>query len=824
GVVRIVHHGPNPLRIASLSIALKGATSCSYFSQSKGAVRYREKVLVSLHQSLLSTEETVPAYAGRIDIPFQLALPEPPDRLDHFRDAANRDADLAPEGNGGNTVDAASVGNDGDVPTGVLIGFDGERGRVDFGGSASVPVDEVSATVENGNGVGGAGSAGNLARVDQAAGSGSGGGGRSRGRNSHRNRSSIVDSELLRYAIRIANLLPPSTQMRGVSTSHSTGGTPFQARTAYVLTAEMRRSASTATVSAPLALARSYFWPDPPLTAAALVEPFVVHDPRTLPLLMHPEPRRWRSAPGDHPVEYDVEVSATTLGPGDAFRFAYRLAVARDAAAAGIRIRSVTLALREHRAVGSASRGGRSLRSSVDLARWVFDELDGDANESQLPHHPPARVDLADLRPQRKMRQLAASANYVSRHPSAAAADEYDLPDNPEVEPDTEPADINGRRRHNGLYADRDARLAVPLRFQPHPFPTPSFHDDPADPAHLPPPSLPTAGDLSVATLLASPSTVFTPSSPRPPPDPALLYPSLQPPGLSPASVDVRHSFAIRISFARAAQPPPPPHLAHPLHPPALHAPGAGRASAAPSLVPPAAPAAPSPAAASPDPAAAAAPPRPVVLECWCALGSVARADVDALLDQRPELVPPLDYDRICGGPATAAAGWLPKYERTDSAWDAGPPPSGEDESPSQLDPPQLDLPRPPSSSSSSSSSLASPSPSPFLSAATEGMSEDVDVPAPTRLPPFAPPSPPLQPPPPLTTTVSPVAGDVGFAGRVAGTHALLPPSPPPRDAGASGESAGLSWHPVVGGGGDSVGGEADTAAALEEVAGVRAE
>ena len=57
--------------------------------------------------------------------------------------------------------------------------------------------------------------------------------------------------------------------------------------------------------------------------------------------------------------------------------------------------------------------------------------------------------------------------------------------------------------------------------------------------------------------------------------------------------------------------------------------------------------------------------PPPIVQECWCVITSVGRSGVEGLLDQRPELVPPLDYDKIFGNGVV----WLPKYEERDSSW-----------------------------------------------------------------------------------------------------------------------------------------------------------
>lgn len=80
--------------------------------------------------------------------------------------------------------------------------------------------------------------------------------------------------------------------------------------------------------------------------------PMLVYDPRLIPLLMFPDPRRWRSSPGADPVEYDVEVGSIVLGPGEPVRFAYRIMVSSDAARRGVRIQSVAFTLVEKRIIG----------------------------------------------------------------------------------------------------------------------------------------------------------------------------------------------------------------------------------------------------------------------------------------------------------------------------------------------------------------------------------------------------------------------------------------------------------------------------------------
>lgn len=74
------------------------------------------------------------------------------------------------------------------------------------------------------------------------------------------------------------------------------------------------------------------------------INPFLVYDPRLIPHLLHPEVKRWRSAPASI-IEYDVEVGNTVLGPNDFLNFGYRLQVPFDASKKGIRIKQIDLVL-----------------------------------------------------------------------------------------------------------------------------------------------------------------------------------------------------------------------------------------------------------------------------------------------------------------------------------------------------------------------------------------------------------------------------------------------------------------------------------------------
>ncbi|KAJ3332187.1 hypothetical protein HDU76_001014, partial [Blyttiomyces sp. JEL0837] len=169
-----------------------------------------------------------------------------------------------------------------------------------------------------------------------------------------------VPSDLLRTAIRLSNLMPPSSHLLGRVLS-SPMAPPFEARVVYTLYAEYTEPTT------PFSFAAF-----PRLKSCAVnVDPFVVYDPRQIPMLIQPDARRWRSAPGDSPAEYEIEISSTTLGPNDVFRFSYRSAVSARDAALGVRLLRVVLVLREHRTLGCVS--GKMVKGSVDICRWDWE-------------------------------------------------------------------------------------------------------------------------------------------------------------------------------------------------------------------------------------------------------------------------------------------------------------------------------------------------------------------------------------------------------------------------------------------------------------------
>ncbi|KAI8914795.1 hypothetical protein DFJ77DRAFT_34609 [Powellomyces hirtus] len=165
------------------------------------------------------------------------------------------------------------------------------------------------------------------------------------------------------------HLLPPSMCFFGSNINS------YQGRVVYEVVATLTEVASTALGFIPLSPTVH--------SATTSLNPFCVYDPRLLPTLLHPDIRRWRSAPGAIPVEYDIEVGAMAMGPGDTLRFAYRIVVASDSARKGVRVKKISLALREHHVVGEQTchgraensedpieRSGAKVKGMVELLRW----------------------------------------------------------------------------------------------------------------------------------------------------------------------------------------------------------------------------------------------------------------------------------------------------------------------------------------------------------------------------------------------------------------------------------------------------------------------
>ncbi|TPX72135.1 hypothetical protein SpCBS45565_g00735 [Spizellomyces sp. 'palustris'] len=189
------------------------------------------------------------------------------------------------------------------------------------------------------------------------------------------------------------HLLPPSSAFLG---RQSGGVNTYQGRVTYEVTATLTEVVGGAFSSIFGAVPTTR-------TATASLHPFQVYDPRLLPTLLHPDIRRWRSAPGAVPVEYDIEVGSVAMGPGDPLRFAYRVVVASESARKGVRLKKISLVLREHHVVGEQrcqgrvddpefpiERKGTKVKGTTELLRWEQTEQLPEASdgEFELSHIP----------------------------------------------------------------------------------------------------------------------------------------------------------------------------------------------------------------------------------------------------------------------------------------------------------------------------------------------------------------------------------------------------------------------------------------------------
>ncbi|KAJ3052037.1 hypothetical protein HK097_006969 [Rhizophlyctis rosea] len=180
------------------------------------------------------------------------------------------------------------------------------------------------------------------------------------------------------------------------------------------------------------------------------LHPFRVYDPKLLPGLLHPDIRRWRSAPGATPVEYDIEVGSIVMGPSDPLRFAYRIAVAADAARKGVRLKKVTLTLREHHTVGEQrchegliERKGVRVRGVAEILRWEQVELP--------PEMEAGSMELRELRPRGKTAAMLSHAGAWGGMDTISSAPPAPLP---------RPG--NGGGGGDGLYVESEVTLRLP--------------------------------------------------------------------------------------------------------------------------------------------------------------------------------------------------------------------------------------------------------------------------------------------------------------------------------------------------------------------------
>ncbi|KAJ3348999.1 hypothetical protein HDU83_000920 [Entophlyctis luteolus] len=445
-------------------------------------------------------------------------------------------------------------------------------------------------------------------------------------------------TDLMKSAVRLANLPVQSMHVKGVFSY----GSGFESETNYFLLAELvppslSPNSLLAVLTAP-----------PVHQARTQVYPFIAHDPRQLPLLLQPDSKRWRSAPGDSPLEYEVELSATTFGPGDALRVQYRLAVARDAAARGVRVNKVTVILREHRTI-STTTGNRippsyqCSRSSCEVRRWDFYEF-GYIQKLQRWR---GRIDSEEeLNPEDFQFQVDGEENDAEDEPSERLDSHADDDVRSSIGARLFVAKIKtksaARTSHENVTKSKNAKntfkvgkvemaelrprrkLAAGMSsYTPsHLLPTTAYSYD-----HVPSSRWNTSvlGEPEFADGWSSgpggdglyveneieieiPSTFLcTPDTFKPPPDSSLTFPNFHNHVYQTLPyVEVKHTVQVRVDLEGVE--------------------------------------------------------KPIVMECWAVVASVGKKQCGALLEHRIDLMPILDYERVVGKEV-----WVPAYEKFDS-------------------------------------------------------------------------------------------------------------------------------------------------------------
>jgi hypothetical protein len=395
-----------------------------------------------------------------------------------------------------------------------------------------------------------------------------------------------ITSDLMRTATRLANLLPPSSSLKAGINLHPRSPDapppgpplpsplPCEQTTTYILQAELEYIQFI--LGIPTLQTR---------TVSVTIDPFVVYDPRHIPLLIQPDAKRWRSAPGDTPLEYEIEISSTTLGPADKFRFTYRLAVHREAANKGVRIKKVSLLLREHRWIGSV--GGRVVRLSSEVTRWESKEDSFEGAETGLR----GAMELEELRPRRKIADGWWEGQLSGSNGSGGYRSSRDARPGPGGEGWNSDSVGGlgsgfGRQRYaaalvGGSNAYSDDVTSVPrANGRAHMF-ADGWSSGPG-------------GDglyAEIETVLQAPDFGwYVPSTPRNV-NTSLLYPPLDDPPY--AHLEVRHSLQVRIELKEVED--------------------------------------------------------PIVLECNCTMASIGKKECEELLDEIPHMMPNLDYDKLCG-------------------------------------------------------------------------------------------------------------------------------------------------------------------------------
>lgn len=99
-----------------------------------------------------------------------------------------------------------------------------------------------------------------------------------------------------------------------------------------------------------------------PLKSIVELDRFIVYDKRTIAALISQDCKVFKSAPGSHPVQYDIRFNGIYMGPSMPFNIAYRMLVNEREARRGIRIRSISFTIFEVQIVGE----GRCCRLDDD--------------------------------------------------------------------------------------------------------------------------------------------------------------------------------------------------------------------------------------------------------------------------------------------------------------------------------------------------------------------------------------------------------------------------------------------------------------------------
>jgi hypothetical protein len=127
--------------------------------------------------------------------------------------------------------------------------------------------------------------------------------------------------------------LPNSSSITGTESYYR-----YSARTVYSVTASLERSSKIPFINK--------------LDTCRVEFPLRVHDSRLIKGMLYNEERHWKSHIGEIPIEYDIVVGSCVIGPRDELDFSYRILVHPFYASIGIKVREVSLSIKEIHTVG----------------------------------------------------------------------------------------------------------------------------------------------------------------------------------------------------------------------------------------------------------------------------------------------------------------------------------------------------------------------------------------------------------------------------------------------------------------------------------------